>query len=693
MKLFYYDKFLESYSNLPKGIQKKVQDFIKKFKNNPKQPSIHLEPISTFKDKNLRTARVDQQYRAILHFSPSGDIFHLLWVDNHDEAMDWAQNKIFEWNKKTQAYQVYETDESKEVQKSEEIYSTFCSNFSDEQLLSIGTPYPLLPSVKTINDYPDLEALEKYLPRDAFENIFQLLDGISIEEIINDIEEGLVENENAEEELTSTNNRRIFFEVKDDSDIEEFLNGDLSLWKIFLHPSQRSIVENDYNGSFKLTGAAGTGKTVVAIHRLKYLSERINKTNGIFFTTFTKSLVKNLEENIRGLGVNLNNVVISNIHSYIVSEAKRLKLIVPDAKIIEFLDHDSRQEFWKEVVEFKLSEFDIEFLIKEYENVILLNNVKDRDDYLRVPRIGLETPLGRKNRLRVWEIIEYYQKLKHERGYYHLDEITNKLTEYYQSNEKPFESIIADEIQDFSDTELRLLRSMVPERQNDLFLVGDPLQKIYQRQLNYSRAGINIRGRRSKRLKINYRTTEEIKKSAVSVIKNVRYDDFDGAEEAKAGYLSLMHGERPSYEIYNDIESMSDAVKNIIHKLSEDSDIDLSSICVGARTKRSMDLLKKYIHNQEISYYDIPRATGDTKGIRLSTFHNMKGLEFKVVILYDVSDRTVPLIHNDYELKSEKEKKDYLNSEKSLLYVAMSRAIQRLYILGRNDKSKLLSIF
>lgn len=694
MKLFYYDKFLESYANLPKQTQKKVMDFVQKFKLDTKSPSIHLEPIITFRDPQLRTARIDQKYRAILHVSTTNEIYHLLWVDNHDEAMKWASNKIFEWNQNTQAYQVYEYRESESGAVFKETTAEkrkFCENFKDEDLLKIGVPYPLLTSVKLIDNYDNLELFENYLPREAFENLYYLLDGTKIEDIVLEIEEGTVSSTDFHSQLSSANNLRNFFEVKDDSDIAELLSGDLSKWKIFLHPSQRILSKKTFYGSFKATGAAGTGKTVLALHRLKYLSGKITKTKSILFTTFTKSLINNLKDSIGGLNIDLNKIVLTNIHNFIVEKAKVEKLIEVDARIIEFMNRDQKLEIWRDTIEQRLSEFDSEFLMHEFEQVILFNDIKNLDQYLRVPRIGMDSPIGRKDRLKVWELITAFMRNKSARKIYYLDEVTNLLTNYFRSvSLKPFEHIIADEIQDFSDVELRLLRSMVAEKENDLFLVGDPLQKIYNRDLNFSRAGINIRGAKSKRLKVNYRTTEEIKRSAVTVIEAIFFDNFDGEEESKSGYISILHGQNPNYELFTTSEKMNEYVFKKITSIQAEAGFEFNEFCIASRTKNSLSQIRKYLHSNNTPYYDLFNATGNKKGVTLSTFHNMKGLEYKVVILYDVSDNTVPNIFNGFDGISESEKISYLKSERALLYVAMTRAIGELCIVGVGNKCKLL---
>src|SRR3954463_7937224 len=108
IQLFIHDSFFDSFSVLPRQIQKKTRELMKKFRSNPTSAAINYEKIKTFKDQTLRTVRVDEKYRAIVQAPESGDGYHLLWVDNHDEAMDWAKNKIFKWNQETQGFQLFE---------------------------------------------------------------------------------------------------------------------------------------------------------------------------------------------------------------------------------------------------------------------------------------------------------------------------------------------------------------------------------------------------------------------------------------------------------------------------------------------------------------------------------------------------------------------------------------------------------
>src|SRR5665647_251500 len=211
MKLFIHDKCMEKLIELPKATAKKVLEFNKKFRENSRSEAIHLEPIITFKDSSLRTARIDQKYRAIIGVA-SGENYHLLWVDNHDEAMDWAKNKVFEWNENTQTAQIFTTPDivdsynQNTVKKSIGLYS----DYSDDELKKIGVPATLIELVRSINGLNDLERNEKYLPTDAFENLFYLSEGLNINQLIAEINEGKSTSNNEVDKFNSNNNKRYF---------------------------------------------------------------------------------------------------------------------------------------------------------------------------------------------------------------------------------------------------------------------------------------------------------------------------------------------------------------------------------------------------------------------------------------------------------------------------------------------------
>ena len=694
MKLFIHDKCLEKLFELPKATSKKVLEFQKKFRENSRSEAIHLEPIKTFKDQSLRTARIDQKYRAIIRVPETGDNYHMLWVDNHDEAMDWAKNKVFEWNEMTQTAQIFTSPET--VENTESFISSKSGLFvmyTDEELIRIGVPESLIKLVRSIENLNDLDAYEQYLPQDVFENLFYLSEGLSINTILAEIEAGKVNSVDVDKQ-NSINNKRSFIEV-DDSLMEEIINGDLSKWQIFLHPTQRKLAEGEFKGSVKVTGGAGTGKTVVALHRLKFLTQKGNllEKGKVVFTTYTNALTTNLNQLVKKLNLDSTKYTIVNIDSLLRDLALTYNVTNSTTRFLDMFNSKSSKDVWEEILETNLSEFEINFLSAEHQNVILYNNIQSQDEYLKTSRIGRGKPLTRKQKMEIWSLVEKYNQYKSANNLVDRSELFNKVSDHLKTlDTKPFSYLIADEVQDLSNVELRFIRNLVEEKDNDLFLVGDPYQKIYARKINFSSAGISVRGNRSKQLRINYRTSEEIKRLAISTVKGLQYDDFDGQEESLKGYLSLFHGQVPSYNIFrtktDEVDFLIDQIKSF-----KAEGINYYDMAVGFRTKDALKEVKSALHKLKLPYNDnTTSATNDSGGIVLSTFHGLKGLEFKVVFLADVNNRTCPLYFSGFNELENSEKIEYENSEKSLVYVAMTRAISKLIITGIGVKSDLIGI-
>jgi superfamily I DNA/RNA helicase len=310
-------------------------------------------------------------------------------------------------------------------------------------------------------------------------------------------------------------------------------------------------VNGYFNGSVKVSGCAGTGKTVAALHRLKFLSQTIQPAERILFTTYTKALTENLSSLIDGLEIDKNKIKLTNIDKLIIELASNYNVLEDGYKIFEYDAVIDPIEIWEEILSAELTAYSPEFLEAEYKDVILNHNIHSLDEYLRTSRKGRGKPISRRQRSEVWNYFEQFKEQKNQKLLYYKDEVFNAVNSFLsQNNITPYDFCIVDELQDFSNVELRLIRSLVKEKQNDLFMVGDPMQRIYERTINFSSLGINIRGNRSKRLRINYRTTEEIKRLAVSIIQDCTYDNFDGEEEEKAGYVSLFHGIKPSYTAF-----------------------------------------------------------------------------------------------------------------------------------------------
>lgn len=697
MRLFLGDTCWDKLFQLPKKVQKRVVEFQKKFKENPHGHAVNLEPIADFKDDNMRTARIGDDYRAVIGILPDDD-YCLLYVDHHDEAMRWAKNKRFERNKVTGTIQVIPvvSDGSTKQENITENVTTDApmpfATYSDEQLLKIGVPKNLIGLVRGISDLEDLDKNEKNLPSDVFEHLFDLLDEKDIDEIIAEIEEG---RRGTDDETQNANNKSHFIEITGENELEKYLDGDFEKWQIFLHPTQRVLVESNYKGSMKVTGGGGTGKTVAALHRLKRMSEGAPRRS-VLYTTYTKALIRNVKQKIHNLHVNEDACVIDNIDGLLSGLSAEYGVKPKGWNVLDYIKVDygktKNQEIWENIVENNLTSFDTDFLYQEYLDVIAYNNITDMKSYLRQPRRGRSKALSVKQRMEVWKLVEQYVEEKQEQHYFDRSELFNKMAEYLNENNiHPFEHIIADEIQDFSNPELRFLRALAPEGPNDLFMVGDPYQRIYNnRQINFSKVGINVKGKRSRRLKVNYRTTEEIKRQAVSIVKGCTYDNFDGEAEKLDGYVSLMHGPKPEYKIFSTAEDEHHAVLDFLREC-HDSGIAYKDMAIANPKRDGLREFQSVLHISHIPYQNIENDdTNDKDGVVLSTMHNMKGLEFKVVVITGINKRSFPYKPYNWSSMDKREQNNHIMNQRSLMYVAITRAMQKVLITGVGEKSELM---
>lgn len=684
IQLFIHDSFFDSFASLPKHIQKRTRELLKEFKENPTSSAINYEKISSFADQSLRTIRVNDKYRAIVQAPEKGNGYHLLWVDNHDEAMDWAKNKIFRWNLETQGFQVFEQPQ-KHILREESIEKeTFLfDSLTDSNLLSIGTPEQMINLIRSIRSIDDLNNCKNNLPVDLYEYLFYLAEGISIEEILEDINAG----KTSENPMESSNALKHAFILTDDAQLEEVLNGSFDKWRIFLHPSQRTLAYRNFNGPVKVTGGAGTGKTVCALHRAKFLIDKAGIFDQpILFTTYTKSLTGYLRDTAKGLGLLESQIEIVNIDKLIFDLANNSVYHVFDSKV-GYFSSEQEKGIWSQSLEKIPSQFDVEFFFTEYNEVLLPQKISSLAEYNTASRIGRNSRIGKKDKVDIWAVVEEFKKQK--AGNYSKLELCNLLADHFRKQKnKPYSHLICDEVQDFSNPELSLLRSLVEEKENDMFLVGDPYQNIYKKALNFAKSGILVKGRRSRKLKINYRTTEEIKHLAMKVVSNLQVEDFDGNQENLKGYLSLMHGNEPFYQTFVTPEEEDEFILEKLKAYIGSGEIQPNEICLCSRTNSGIDNLKKLLNSGNINYLDLNSSKQNIGSINVSTFHNMKGHEFKMVFITGMSVATVPYKFADYPSLNVRERQSYDQQERSLYYVVFSRAIQSIIITGVGEKSK-----
>lgn len=693
MKVAISSDFFTSLSKLPKTQLNETIKLVEKFKNNPKSPGLNYEKLNF--TSNMYSIFLEQNYRCIIMSPDSGDVYILLWVDNHDDAYDWAKRHTCSINSETGSLQIIETQTVMEealVQKNSN--ELFFNKFTDKELKSLGVDEKLLDYVKQIRNEEELDNFRKYLPEEVYEALFYLLAGDNIEEVYNYIYPQSSENIDTNDfnkALENESSKRRFYIVENDDELMQMLNAPLEKWRVFLHPSQRKLVEKNYNGAVKVLGGAGTGKTVVAMHRAKYLAKQSSffENKKVLFTTFTKNLALDIYENLKKIcdKKTLENIEVVNLDSWVhtfLSKHGYKNQIVYD---------DKTKELWNKALILKNSNLDLpdSFFKEEWSRVIQPQGIVTLEEYIKASRIGRGTKLNRNQRKLIWEVFDEYRYLLISKNYKEISDAINDVINILNTstNSIKYSSIIVDEAQDFGMRAFKLLRLLVDEQENDLFIVGDAHQRIYGHKVVLGQCGINVKGR-SKKLKLNYRTTDEIRKWAVALLADEKIDDLDEGNDSHSDYKSLYNGPKP--EIKN-FPEFNDELKYIHEYIGNIKKVDNESkICIVLRTKKLVDTYYDYFSSKDFQTLKISRNSKDdlsNTNVRIATMHRVKGLDFEHVIIASMNKGIVP--HETSEISDEELiNKEYLQKEKSLVFVAATRAKKSLLVTSYGTKSEFL---
>ncbi|MBD2213065.1 AAA family ATPase [Nostoc linckia FACHB-104] len=695
--------FLDAFSRLPRQIQGKTNVFLEKFKKDPTSSSINYESISG-RDSRLKSVRIDLSYRAIVFKPDKGNTYILLWVDSHDDAYNWAQRRVCKINPESGALQIIDIEEASAIEaeissrKVPEIPGRF-DNISDKYLLRLGVPNELLGAIRAVVTDEDIDQLVSKLPEEAADAVLMLGAGYSIEEILaaqDKNREQTIDTDNIDAALEKDDSKRRFRVVENEAELLEILAAPLEKWRVFLHPSQRRLVERDWKGPVRVLGGAGTGKTVVAMHRAKWLAENrfTNSGDRILFTTFTRNLAVDIEANLRKIcsPETMRRIRVENIDAWVTSFLKSEGV---SAKIVY---DDQVAELWDKAYECKPESpsLTLAFYKDEWREVIQANKITNFKQYLTATRTGRGTRLNRAERAAIWVVFEEYRSLLQQKGWKESEDAMRDVCSLLQNKPGetlPFKAVIVDEAQDMSDAVFSLIRAIVPPKDdgNDIFLVGDPHQRIYGRKVVLSRCGIDIRGR-SHKLRINYRTTDETRKWATMVLDGVTFDDLDGEQDDLKGYRSLLHGDQPVVKGFSSFEDEMKFISTYLQQL-ESSGTPLSNVCIVVRTNSLVKQYASAIENLNVKVREIKRTQPDNlseQGVRIATIHRVKGLQFDYVVLASMNDGIVPL---KSALSNTADKAAYnslINSERSLIHVAATRAKRCVTLTYYGQSSSLI---
>ena len=690
--------FLSAFAEIPRKKQGKVMDFVSRFRSRPDSPGINYEKIKDARDGNLRSVRIDDTYRGIVLHPPSGNLYLLLWVDHHDDAYAWARNRKCSVHPETGSLQVFEVRETvreAEQASAPEAVPPLFEGVKEKYLLRMGVPSELLPAVREIRSEEELNRLVQSLPREAGDALSLLHLGFPPEEILQDLElkkpDAKVDTEDFAKALQTDESRSRFFVAEDDLELQAILQAPLEKWRVFLHPTQRKIVEKDWNGPVRVLGGAGTGKTVAAVHRARWLVQSVLKdpNERVLFTTFTVNLAEDIRSNLAKLcsDETMKRIEVINLDRWV---SQFLKAREYEMKLL--FDDEKRRDFWGRAMAYKPVDIDLpeSFWIEEWEKVIQPQEITGEKEYFQADRKGRGGSLDRKQRKAVWPVFEEYRALLSENGYSELDDAMRDARKLLESSEEklPYRSIVVDEAQDLGPLAFKLIRRMVPEGNNDIFIVGDAHQRIYKRRTVLSKCGIEVRGR-SRKLRINYRTTEETKDWAVALLEGRDFDDLDGGRDSQKGYRSLLRGQPPRLEGFPSFEDEAGFLAAYLNELLASGE-PLRNICLVARTNSLLEQYRSALNAKGIGTVvvraDAPED-GRQDGVRLATMHRVKGLEFDRMIIAGAG----ALPHRSVrETDDPAEAGERDTMERSLAYVAATRARTHLLVTWNGETPEML---
>lgn len=691
--------YFESLKKLPFNAMKDANNLLQKLMVDPTAIGLNLETFNA-PDPHLRSVRVNGSYRAIVRIpSPEAkNVYTLLWVDAHDDAYDWARKRRIVVNPANNVVEMYKAIEKDEIDNliPKQIGSVkLFEALTDNDLDRLNIRSELWFVIRAVETQGDFDKAKPFLPQRVYESLAYVLHGFPLEEVIvlaQECESASVVIDSVEEAISSAQNRNDFHCIElpaSEEQLSILLGKTLPEWRLFLHPFQQKIVDKDYDGPTRILGGAGTGKTVVAMHRAKRLAEEKLHQGKILFTTFTVNLAEDIRASLKEMCSPdvYRNIEVVNldkwIFDYLKSNGFSERVIYGDDVIA----------IWERAVKAVKPDLQLPaaFYASEYERIILENRIESFEGYKSVKRTGRGINLNRAQKQAVWEVIDTYQSLCKRERIMDMAIAMHQVTLQLENgaSKELYQSVIVDEAQDFGAVAYKLIRSLAgPEHSNDLFIVGDAHQRIYGRPVVLKNCGINIAGRGGI-LKLNYRSTEEIRRFACSIIKDIAIDDMDDGIDDQKHYISLNPGTPPEIKGYKTLNEEMTAIVDMLNRWTA-LKIEPSSICVTARTNKQVDFIRNALSKNGIKAYEIKAGKSEDQemsGVRVGTMHRIKGLEFDNVIIAGINSSSMPLQAALDSAIDPVHKNELICAEKELLYVAATRARKLLVVTYCGEKS------
>jgi mRNA-degrading endonuclease RelE of RelBE toxin-antitoxin system len=679
------DTFTDSLAKLTGEEQKAVKTTAFDLQMNPANPGMQFHKLDKAKDKNFWSVRVSNDIRMIVH--KTAESLLLCYVDHHDPAYRWAEKRKLEIHPKTGAAQLVEIRERIEevivpkyvevVQPAQTKLPLF-ANLSEDVLLSYGVPKEWMKDVRQA-DEDTLLALADHLPGEAAEALLDLATGTT-PQIPQPAAAGAgpFDHPDAQRRFRIMNNME---------ELERALEYPWEKWTVFLHPAQRQLVERDYSGPARVAGAAGTGKTIVALHRAVFLT-RSNQDARVLLTTFSDTLASALRTKLKRLigneprlgdrlEVHAMNAIGRRLYELNFGRPK----IASREVITELLN--------KAAEGVKEQKFSLNFLLTEWEQVVDAWQLETWEAYRDVTRLGRKTRLPEQQRIKLWAIFEQVHSDLKAQHLVTYSGIFIRLASYFEeSKHLPFDYTVVDEAQDISVAQLRFLAALGGAQPNRLFFAGDLGQRIFQQPFSWKTLGVDIRGR-SLTLRINYRTSHQIRMQADRLL-GPELSDVDGITEERRGTISVFNGPPPVILTLDTPEEEIETVgKWLTDRISEG--IKPHEIGLFIRSNAELDRARAAVMHAGLAFKVLDENV-ETIGdhVSISTMHLAKGLEFRDVVVMACDDEIIPLQSRIESVADDADLKEVYDTERHLLYVACTRARDHLLVTSGDAPSEFL---
>ncbi|MBN9070514.1 MAG: UvrD-helicase domain-containing protein [Rhizobiales bacterium] len=687
------DSFQTALRRLAAQEQKAVKETVFDLQINPSAPGLQFHRIDKSKDPNFWSMRVNRDIRLIVHKTEGS--FLICYVDHHDDAYAWAERRRIETHPRTGAAQIVEVRERVQeiiVHKPVEVEQPatpirvvlppLFPDITDAELLLYGVPVDWLADVKAATEDTIFD-LAEHLPREAAEALLDLAVGKKPEVVV------LKSTSIAPFEHPDAQRR--FRIMEDVEELKRALDFPWDQWTVFLHPSQRQVVEQSFSGPARVSGSAGTGKTVVALHRAANILNQHPQAR-LLLTTFSLPLANALEGKLRILTGDDGGIVPRVTVLPFKGVAHELFTLAQGHHPRAATEDQIRGALRTAADEASLTSFTPRFLASEWLNVVDAWQLDSLDAYQAVPRLGRKNRLGAKQREKLWPVFVRSRQLIEAQGLLTWPSIFGRVTTHFaQRADKPFTHAVIDEAQDLGVPELRMLAAITPNGPDALFFAGDLGQRIFQEAFSWKALGVDIRGR-SRTLKVNYRTSHQIRQAADRLLPKT-VQDVDGNEQDRRGTVSVFNGPDPEIQIFADagreIQGVADWIGQAIADGIAPAEIGLF-VRSNDQLARARAAVKAAGHTQlELS----DRLEQPQGRVAIGTMHLAKGLEYKAVAVMACDDDVLPLQERIETVADESELDEVHDTERNLFYVACTRARDRLLVSGVQPASEFFADF